>query len=104
MSSEPHTSQPSSSNISTRSVGENPTKEELQDMINWVDKDATGIVKFPDFLYMMASKVNQQWYIVSTHVWRKSFPLQIDSDLEEIDIREAFTIFDNVSLCFLTLL
>ena len=53
----PTTSHPSSSYISTRSVGENPTKEELQDMINWVDKDATGIVKFPDFLYMMASKV-----------------------------------------------
>ena len=45
-------------NILTRSVGENPTKEELQDMINWVNKDATGIVKFPDFLYMMASKVH----------------------------------------------
>ena len=43
-----------------RSVGENPTKEELQDMINWVDKDASGIVKFPDFLYMMASKVDKQ--------------------------------------------
>ena len=28
-------------------------------MINWVDKDATGIVKFPDFLYMMASKVQR---------------------------------------------
>ena len=31
----------------SRSVGENPTKEELQDMINWIDKDASGIVKFP---------------------------------------------------------
>ena len=40
-----------------RSIGENPTKEELQDMINEVDKEATGIVRFPDFLYMMASKV-----------------------------------------------
>ena len=40
-----------------RSVGENPTKEELQDMVNWLDRDATGIVKFPDFLLMMASKV-----------------------------------------------
>ena len=60
-SGEPHTSHPTpltSPHLSlNRSVGENPTKEELQDMINWVDKDATGIVKFPDFLYMMASKV-----------------------------------------------
>ena len=29
---------------------------EVQDMINEVDKDATGIARFPDFLYMMASK------------------------------------------------
>ena len=40
-----------------RAVGENPTKEELQDFINMIDKDATGIIKFPDFLFMMASKV-----------------------------------------------
>ena len=40
-----------------RSIGENPTQVEVQDMINQVDKDATGIVRFPDFLYMMASKV-----------------------------------------------
>ena len=68
-------------------------------MINWVDKDATGIVKFPDFLYMMASKVqrNKQW--CSVHKLKcKNLRMQMDSDLEEIDIREAFTIFDNVSL------
>ena len=41
-----------------RSIGENPTQVEVQDMINEVDKDATGIVRFPDFLYMMASKVS----------------------------------------------
>ena len=41
---------------------------------------------------------------IYAYVWRKSFPLQMDSDLEEIDIREAFTIFDNVSFWFLTLL
>ena len=40
-----------------RSVGENPTQVEVQDMVNEVDKEATGIVRFPDFLYMMASKV-----------------------------------------------
>ena len=39
-------------------------------MINWVDKDATGIVKFPDFLYMMASKVQPNNDI--SYVKRKS--------------------------------
>ena len=41
-----------------RLIGENPTQEELQDFINMIDKDATGFIKFPDFLFMMASKVN----------------------------------------------
>ena len=50
-----------------RAVGENPTKEELQDFINMIDKDATGIIKFPDFLFMMASKVlrMQNWLMAS---------------------------------------
>ena len=39
------------------SVGENPTPEELQEMISVVDKGNRGIVKFPDFLQMMATKV-----------------------------------------------
>merc|ERR1712212_247027 len=58
-----------------RSVGENPTIEELQDMINDLDKDATGVVRFPDFLLLMANKVDQE--------------------LVPIDIQEAFTVFDN---------
>ena len=70
-SGESYTSHPSSQLCFNRSVGENPTKEELQDMINWVDKDATGIVKFPDFLYMMASKVQPNNDI--SYVKRKSF-------------------------------
>ena len=42
-----------------KALGENPTKEEVQDMINEVDKDGLGIVKFPTFLAMMASKVSK---------------------------------------------
>merc|ERR1719315_192393 len=44
-------------------------------MVSVVDKANRGIVKFPDFLEMMATKV--------------------DEDLQDDDIREAFTIFDN---------
>ena len=38
------------------SIGENPTPEELQEMVDIVDKGARGNVKFPDFLQMMATK------------------------------------------------
>ena len=50
----------------------------LPDMINEVDKDGQGVVKFPEFLSMMASK--------------------LDSLVAEDEIREAFCVFDIVRL------
>uniref|UniRef100_UPI00035AC984 RGECO1 n=1 Tax=Discosoma sp. TaxID=86600 RepID=UPI00035AC984 len=57
-----------------RSLGQNPTEAELQDMINEVDADGDGTFDFPEFLTMMARKMN-------------------DTDSEE-EIREAFRVFD----------
>jgi calmodulin len=41
-----------------RSLGQNPTEAELQDMINEVDADGSGAIDFPEFLTMMARKMN----------------------------------------------
>ena len=41
-----------------RSLGQNPTETELQDMINEVDADGNGTIDFPEFLTMMARKMN----------------------------------------------
>ena len=85
----------------SRKLGQNPTEAELQvnininclemflriscmlwiwifiqDMINEVDKDGTGLVEFPVFLYMMAKKENDE--------------------TAEDEIREAFKVFDGV--------
>lgn len=57
-----------------RSLGQNPTEAELQDMINEVDADGNGTIDFPEFLTMMARKMQ-------------------DTDTEE-EIREAFKVFD----------
>jgi calmodulin len=57
-----------------RSLGQNPTEAELQDMINEVDTDGDGVLDFPDFLTMMARKVQE-------------------TDSEE-KIKEAFNVFD----------
>ncbi|KAL1783647.1 calmodulin [Sigmodon hispidus] len=57
-----------------RSLGQNPTEAELQDMINEVDADGNGTTDFPEFLTMMARKMK-------------------DTDSEE-EIREAFHVFD----------
>merc|ERR1712188_198769 len=57
-----------------RSLGQNPTEQELKDMIDEVDTDGNGTIDFPEFLSMMARKMQ-------------------DTDTEE-EIREAFKVFD----------
>jgi len=57
-----------------RSLGQNPTEAELNDMINEVDADGNGTIDFPEFLTMMARKMK-------------------DTDSEE-EILEAFKVFD----------
>ena len=58
-----------------RSLGQNPTEAELQDMINEVDADGNGTIDFPEFLTMMARKMK-------------------DTDSEE-ELKEAFRVFDD---------
>jgi calmodulin len=57
-----------------RSLGQNPTEGELQDMVNEVDANGDGTIDFPEFLTMMARKMR-------------------DTDSEE-EIKEAFKVFD----------
>ncbi|GFP88074.1 calmodulin-3 [Phtheirospermum japonicum] len=57
-----------------RSLGQNPTESELQDMINEVDADGNGTIDFPEFLNLMARKMK-------------------DTDSEE-ELKETFRVFD----------
>ena len=57
-----------------RSLGQNPTDAELQDMIDEFDTDKNGTIDFPEFLTMMARKMS------------------VTDDEEEI--RNAFKVFD----------
>ena len=58
-----------------RSLGQNPTEAELQDMINEIDEDGNGTVEFNEFLVMMV---------------KKSDP---NADKEQ-ELKEAFRVFD----------
>jgi calmodulin len=57
-----------------RSLGQNPTEAELHDMIGEIDTQGNGTIEFPEFLTMMARKMQ-------------------DPDSEE-EIKEAFKVFD----------
>lgn len=46
-----------------RSLGQNPTEAELQDMINEVDADQNGTIDFPEFLNLMARKMKVSQFI-----------------------------------------
>ncbi|KAH7571911.1 hypothetical protein ACOSP7_014808 [Xanthoceras sorbifolium] len=57
-----------------RSLDQNPTEEELQNMINEVDINGNGTIEFGEFLNLMARKMKE-------------------SEAEE-ELREAFKVFD----------
>ena len=43
-----------------RSLGQNPTEAELQDMVNEVDADGNGTIDFPEFCTLMARKMQYE--------------------------------------------
>ncbi|KAH0789178.1 Calmodulin [Histomonas meleagridis] len=57
-----------------RSLGQNPSEAEIQDMVNEVDIDGNGTIEFDEFLYMMSRQLRE-------------------GDTEE-EIIDAFRVFD----------
>jgi len=57
-----------------RAMGQNPTEDELLNLVMEVDIDGNGTIDFPEFLDMMKKKATE-----------------VD---EEADLREAFKLFD----------
>ncbi|XVF57242.1 hypothetical protein PTKIN_Ptkin06aG0189000 [Pterospermum kingtungense] len=57
-----------------KSLDQNPTEEELQNMINEVDTDGNGTIKFGEFLNLMTRKMKE-------------------AEAEE-ELKEAFKVFD----------
>ena len=56
---------------------------DFEDMVNEVDRDGKGSIDLPEFLSMMAIRINDQ--------------------KTEDDLREAFELFDHVGYCYFQL-
>jgi len=65
-----------------RSLGQNPTDAEVQDMINEVDADGSGAVEFPEFCVMMVKKMQE-------------------TDTEN-EVQEAYRVFDKDRAGYIT--
>ena len=61
-----------------RSLGNNPTDSELQDMINEVDADGNGTLEFDEFCQLMARQM-------------------LDSNQQEEELKQRFAMFDKDS-------
>ena len=59
-----------------RSLGQSPTEEELQEMVNEVDADGSGAIDFQEFLTLLARQMREA------------------SGADEEELREAFRVFD----------
>ena len=64
-----------------RSLGQNPTEAELQDMINEVDADGNGTIDFPEFLTMMARKMKDtdRYFLQALHLVQ--WEMVLDEDI-----------------------
>ena len=58
-----------------KSLGQNPSDEELKQMILEVDEDGSGSIEFPEFLEMMKKKMK-------------------DNENSSEDVKAAFNVFD----------
>ncbi|VDM42555.1 unnamed protein product [Toxocara canis] len=67
--------------VAMRSLGQNPTEQELQDMVNQVDIDGSGTIEFAEFCQMMK---------------------RMDKETDGEMIREAFRVFDRDGNGFIT--
>lgn len=90
-----------------RSLDQNPSEEELQDMINEVDADGNGTIEFTEFLNLMAKKMKVfstlqltsyrfrgiRWAFEEFNVVYITVIHSQETDAEE-ELKEAFKVFD----------
>ena len=75
-----------------RSLGQNPSESELQDMINEVDADNNGTIDFPGTSTRTTRKSSNHNLHSSEFLTMMARKMK-DTDSEE-EIREAFKVFD----------
>ena len=56
-----------------RSLGQNPTDAEVQDMINEVDVDGSGAIEFPEFCVSIPNNIAAAAILMKPHQWHQKF-------------------------------
>ena len=72
-----------------RTLGENPTEDELQNLINKFDEDGNGTMEFTEFLCLMAAKVRENIHAAKV---RENIHAAGSGSVEPFLFRNMFTL------------
>ncbi|PAA51439.1 hypothetical protein BOX15_Mlig025330g1 [Macrostomum lignano] len=81
-----------------RSLGQNPSERELKDMVEGVDIDGNGEIDFPEFMAMMAEKIqdtNSEQEIIAAF---QTFDRDSNSYLSREELQDVLTRFGDNSM------
>ena len=73
-----------------RSLGQNPTEEEVKQMIAEADKDKSGNIEFPEFCDLMAKRINQTEQDEELMEVFKLFDKNGDGFIDAHDLKKVF--------------
>lgn len=80
-----------------RSLGQNPTEMDLQDMINEFDADGNGIIDFDEFLIMMLRSLSQVDTQEELRMIFRVFDKDPQGNIPTEELRNVFKHLDNVT-------